>query len=91
MKNIRCQIFEELASVFTLSWSHYVLLVKRNPSDDARAFYETEALRGGWSVRQLDRQINSQFYKRAALSKNKAALFKKGQKTLPQDSVTLNP
>ena len=24
---------------------------------DARAFYEEEALRGGWSVRELDRQF----------------------------------
>jgi predicted nuclease of restriction endonuclease-like (RecB) superfamily len=31
----------------------------------ARAFYETEAIRGAWSVRQLDRQINTQFYERA--------------------------
>ena len=36
----------------------------------AREFYETEALRGGWSVRQLNRQINSQVWEvvgRAAL------------------------
>jgi predicted nuclease of restriction endonuclease-like (RecB) superfamily len=79
---------QELAAFFTLSWSHYILLIKRTPSDEARAFYETEALHGGWSVRQLDRQINSQFYERTALSKNKAAMLKKGQKTLPQDSVT---
>ena len=43
---------------------------------EARAFYETEALRGGWSVRQLDRQIATQFYERTALSRNKAALIK---------------
>jgi predicted nuclease of restriction endonuclease-like (RecB) superfamily len=79
---------QELAAFFTLSWSHYILLVKRTPSDVARAFYETESLHGGWSVRQLDRQINSQFYERTALSKNKATMLKKGQKTLPQDSVT---
>ena len=36
--------------------------------DEARAFYETEALRGGWTVRQLGRQIDSQFYERTALS-----------------------
>jgi predicted nuclease of restriction endonuclease-like (RecB) superfamily len=30
-------------------------------NEQARKFYETEALRGGWSVRQLDRQINSLF------------------------------
>jgi hypothetical protein len=26
-------------------------------NENARRFYETEALRGGWSVRQIDRQI----------------------------------
>ena len=30
----------------------------------ARAFYEAEAIRGGWSVRQLDRQIGTQFFER---------------------------
>jgi predicted nuclease of restriction endonuclease-like (RecB) superfamily len=47
-------------------------------SPEARDFYHTEALRGGWSVRQLDRQINSLFYERTALSKNKAAMLQKG-------------
>ena len=47
---------EALAPKFPLSWSHYVkLLSVENPN--ARAFYETETLRGGWSLRQLDRQI----------------------------------
>ena len=53
----------------------------------AREFYETEALRGGWSVRQLDRQINSQFYERTALSKNKAAMLTRGRKARPEDLV----
>ena len=48
-------------------------------------FYETEALRGGWSVRQLDRQISSQFYERTALSKNKAAMLTKGRKPKAED------
>ena len=30
-------------------------------AQDARAFYELEALRSGWSIRQIDRQIGSQF------------------------------
>ncbi len=48
-----------LADRFTLPWSAYVrLLAVANPH--ARRFYETETLRGGWSVRQLDRQIGSQ-------------------------------
>jgi hypothetical protein len=47
-----------LASHFPLPWSAYVRpLSVKNP--EARTFYETEAPRSGWSVRQLDRQINS--------------------------------
>ena len=57
-------------------------------NEHARQFYEAEALRGGWSVRQLDRQINSQFYERTALSRDKAALLKKGGKAIPADAVT---
>lgn len=78
----------ELTSVFSLSWSHYVLLVRRSRSEEARDFYETEALRGGWSVRQLERQINSQFYERTALSKNKAAMLKKGARAKLEDRVS---
>lgn len=76
-----------LAQAFPLPWSAYVrLLSVRNPQ--ARAFYETEALRGGWSVRQLDRQINSQFYERTALSNNKSAMLVKGEAPQPGDAVT---
>lgn len=39
-------------------------------------------------MRQLERQINSQFYERTALSRNKAAMLKKGSRPLPQDAVT---
>jgi len=77
----------ELAQAFTLPWSAYVrlLMVK---DDHARQFYEAEALRGGWSVRQLDRQIGSQFYERTALSKNKAVMLIKGAVPTPTDAVT---
>ena len=77
-----------LVNSFPLSWSHYVMLVRRVKDEDARKFYETEALRSGWSVRQLDRQISSQFYERILLSKNKAAMLKKGEKPKPQDLTT---
>jgi predicted nuclease of restriction endonuclease-like (RecB) superfamily len=73
---------------FLLPWSHYVLLVRRTKTPEGRAFYEAEALRSGWSVRQLDRQISTQFYERTALSRNKAAMLKKGAKLLPEDIVT---
>ena len=76
-----------LSAGFPLPWSAYVRLlgVKR---PEARVFYETEALRSGWSVRQLDRQIGSQFYERIALSQNKAAMLEKAQTSQPSDAVT---
>ena len=39
-------------------------------------------------MRQLERLINSQFYKRTALSRNKAAMLKKGTRPLPEEAVT---
>ena len=78
--------FDDLLAAFPLPWSAYVrLLSVRNES--ARDFYETEALRGGWSVRQLDRQIGSQFYERTALSKNRAAMLADGQRGRPEDTA----
>jgi len=73
---------------FVLSWSHYVLLVRRARSPGARDFYEEEAIRGGWTVRQLERQLETQFYERTALSRNKAAMLTKGAVTKPEDTVT---
>jgi len=77
----------ELAQAFPLPWSAYVRLLSVEDAH-ARQFYETEALRGGWSVRQLDRQISSQFYERTALSKDKAAMLAKGAVPKPADTVT---
>ena len=76
-----------LAQAFPLSWSHYVRLMSV-PTPEARRFYETEALRGGWSLRQLDRQVNSLFYERTALSRNKAAMLTKHAAARPEDAVT---
>lgn len=78
----------ELIDSFPLSWSHYVMLVRKVKDNQARKFYESESLRNGWSVRQLDRQISSQFYERTLLSKNKAAMLKKGEKPKPQELTT---
>ena len=61
-----------LARLFPLPWSTYVRLLSVKTSQ-ARNFYETEALRCGWTVRQLGRQIDSQFYERIALSRNISA------------------
>ena len=76
-----------LANRFALPWSAYVrLLSVKNP--EARKFYETEALRSGWSVRQLDRQISTQFYERIALSKNKANMLEKAETAESSDAIT---
>jgi predicted nuclease of restriction endonuclease-like (RecB) superfamily len=75
------------APTFPLPWSQYVrLLSVRNAA--ARAFYEAEALRGGWTIRQLSRQIESQFYERTALSKNKAVMLTRGQRRRSDDAVS---
>jgi predicted nuclease of restriction endonuclease-like (RecB) superfamily len=76
-----------VAHALPLPWTHYVRLLRVRNSH-AREFYAREALAGGWSVRQLDRQINSQFYERTALSKNKTAMLVKGEKSLAGDAVS---
>jgi predicted nuclease of restriction endonuclease-like (RecB) superfamily len=59
-----------LSGKFTLSWSHYLVLMRvENP--DARRFYEIEATQQNWSVRQLSRQCASSLYERLALSRDK--------------------
>ena len=78
--------FDDLLTAFPLPWSAYVRLLSVG-NESAREFYETEALRGGWSVRQLDRQIGSGFYERTALSKNKTAMLTGGRRERPEDIV----
>ena len=56
-----------------LSWSHYCALIKvENPN--AREFYLQETLKANYSVRQLQRQINTHFYERLLSSQNKYAV-----------------
>jgi predicted nuclease of restriction endonuclease-like (RecB) superfamily len=78
---------QTLAQRFPLPWSAYVRLLSVK-NQEARTFYETEAQRLGWSVRQLDRQIGSQFYERIALSQNKAAMLEKVENPEPIEMVT---
>lgn len=73
-----------------LSFSHFAELLQ---VDDPmqRAFYEVEALRGHWSVRELKRQITTQYYQRSGLSINRAALsalvHKGAEQTAPQQVI----
>ena len=55
---------------FTLSWSHYLLLMRiADPVE--RAFYEREATERNWSFRQLERMYRTSTFERLQLSKDK--------------------
>ena len=75
-------------SPFTLSWSHYVVLMTIKDPDE-RSFYEIESRQAGWDVRELKRQKASCLYERLALSRDKEGirkLVKEGQViTRPED------
>lgn len=61
-----------------ISWSHFIELTR---IDDPwkRAFYENECLQGSWSVRQLQRQIESLLYERTGLSTNKKKVIERAR------------
>lgn len=64
-----------------LSWTHYLILI-RIESKNERAFYQIEASNNNWSVRELQRQINSALFERLSLSRDKKGvkqLAEKGQ------------
>jgi predicted nuclease of restriction endonuclease-like (RecB) superfamily len=75
---------------FSLSWSHYLQLM-RIKNVDERRFYEIEAVSGNWSVRTLQRQYNSSLYERLALSRDKKEVLRLSQEgnviEKPQDIV----
>ncbi len=68
-----------ISSNFTLSWSHYLVLM-RIENIEERRFYEIEALKQQWSEPQLSRQYHSSLYQRLALSRNKEELLNLSQK-----------
>jgi len=66
-----------------LSWSHYRLLI-RIDDETRRAFYLEESVKSAWSVRQLERQINSFFYDRLLASREKEAVAAEVQALEPK-------
>ena len=68
-------------SVFKVSWTHYLVLMRIKDADERR-FYELETISQGWSVGELKREYNSSLYERLALSRDKdevMRLAKEGQ------------
>lgn len=61
-----------------LSWSHYILIL-RVENENARDYYIEETIKSNWSVRALERQINSLYYERLLSSKEKNLVIKEAQ------------
>jgi predicted nuclease of restriction endonuclease-like (RecB) superfamily len=62
-----------------LSFSHFIELIKAD-QPLKRIFYETEAIQNNWSVRELQRAMNSMLFERTGLSNDKEAVLKKHRK-----------
>lgn len=77
-------------TTWQLSWSHYRLLITLE-SEYKRAFYEGEAVKNRWSVRELERQIGSLLFDRLAKSKDEQGLLQlalEGQEIVkPEDAI----
>lgn len=72
-----------------LSFTHLVAIL---PISDPleRAFYETMAIRGTWSVRELQRQIDSNYYFRSGWSQKPEALAKLVEGKAETDTLALD-
>ena len=81
---------QTVSDQFKLSWSHYVKL-SRISNPDERKFYEIEAVKNNWSLRELERQFDSALYTRLSLSRDKDKVLELSQKgqiiEKPQDLV----
>ncbi len=76
-----------------LSWTHYRLLLKVE-KEDARVFYMKEAITGNWSTRQLERQINSLYFDRLLISKDRKGLMldtDMGKETMQPVNIIKDP
>jgi len=78
---VKSELSKVQSVIAQLSWTHFVRLLSVS-NEDERNFYLIETVENNWSVRELDRQINSSLYERLLLSKDKKevkALAEKGQ------------
>lgn len=83
-------IQQTVTANFQLSWSHYLKLM-RIDNENERKFYEIEAAKNNWSVRELERQYDSALFTRLALSRNKDEVKKLSENGLvlekPKDAI----
>jgi hypothetical protein len=74
------------------SFSHFIEFLKIDQIDK-RKFYEIQTLKNNWSVRDLQRSVNSMLYERTGLSNYKDVALKKNKidKSLTASEVIKNP
>jgi predicted nuclease of restriction endonuclease-like (RecB) superfamily len=75
-----------------LSFSHFIELIRVDDATE-RLFYEVEAIKNNWSVRELKRAIDTSLPLRTALSKNKQSIINKIKNLKPQSNseIIRNP
>ena len=75
-------VFQKWNAVRTeLTWTHYRTLLKVE-DESARKWYIDEAIKEGWSSRQLDRQISTQYYERLLSSQEKDSVKEEASEIL---------
>lgn len=88
------QIFPKVNALRSeLSWTHYRHLM-RVDKDNAREFYLNEAINGNWSTRQLERQINSLYFEKLLVSKDKKGLIvdtDRGKEAMQAENIIKDP
>ena len=72
--------------ITSLSFTHLVEIIKLT-EPLKRTFYEIEAIKGAWSVKELQRQMNTLLYERTGLSKNKAELINLANKNAETQKI----
>lgn len=77
-KNPKCSALRR-----ELSWTHYKALI-RVENEKARLWYMNEAADQNWSTRALERQINSLYYDRLIMSRDKAPVIKEMKKKVSE-------
>jgi len=76
-----------------LTWSHYYELLKVE-DDLAREFYEKQAIKENWTIRELRRQKKTGLFHRIAIGKDKERILelsKKGQIIQSEEDFIKNP
>jgi predicted nuclease of restriction endonuclease-like (RecB) superfamily len=65
-----------------LSFTHIIELIKQE-NETKRSFYQWQSIDNSWSVRELQRAVNSMLYERTGLSIDKEKVIENQKKQLP--------